>query len=349
MLNKAKTIFQIGENFFRYKIGWPQPFFCVYFSTLECNYKCRYCPIAFNGNSTRSQKAQEVKQQDWLTTEQEKYAIDFMKKIGTVGISFTGGEPLLKENLEELALYAKKRHFFNVLNTNASLITEDRAYILAKCFDSVTVSLAGSPATDNMLRGDNAYEQTTKGIQILKKRTKIKVSLNFVINKDNYGEIDFIVDYAKRNCDSLTFLPICYHSDFFLDNGSAKTVQQKLVSLKKKHGNFISNSMEYINLFAYFLLGQKSHFNCDPFDIYYALAPNGQISGCCSYPYFVGNILSMTPKDYSALCNRHKNNLLAQCGGCSSPICWELSALYRRPALSNISFIGKYLNLVFNK
>lgn len=347
-LNEIQVFARMGTNYFRYKIGRPRPFFCVYFSTLECNYKCRYCPIVVESGSERSKKAQEAKQKSELTTEQAKYVIDWLKKIGTVGLSFSGGEPLLRMDLEEIALNAKEKHFFNVLNTNASLVTEDRAYSLAKCFDSVTVSLAGSPETDNKLRGSQAYERTTAGIQILKKHTKLKVNLNFVVNKENYREIDFVVDYAKEHCDSITFLPISYQSDFLLDDDSAASVQQKIFSFKKKHGHFISNSINYIEFFAIFLTGRTIHFQCDPFVVYFSLGPNGEVCGCCSYPDSVANALEMPPEDYRFLAGKHKKNLLIQCGGCSSPLCWELSALYRRPFYRNIFMANKYFDLLFN-
>ena len=348
-IHKIYVFTRMGENYLRYKAGHPAPFFGVYFATLECNYNCRFCPIAHDTHSERSEKAQELRQQSVLTTAQAKYAIDWLKKIGTVGVSFTGGEPLLRKDLEEIAFYARKKHFFTVLNTNASLVTEKRAHDLAECFDSITVSLSGSPEIDDMLRGAGAYEKTNAGIRVLKKATKLKISINFVITSKNHQEIDFIIDYAKKHCDSITFLPISYKSDFFLDRDSANIVKQKLISLKKQHGNFISNSMAHIEFFDTFLAGESVCFNCDPFDVYFALASNGEISGCCSYPYYVGNILSMSPGNYRFLVAKHKKKLLAQCGGCSSPICWELSALYRRPFFPNASMLTKYFDLLFNK
>jgi MoaA/NifB/PqqE/SkfB family radical SAM enzyme len=317
--------------------------------TMECNYTCRYCPIISATRSKVYEQAQILRQQGELTTEQAKYAIDWLKRIGVVGLSFTGGEPLLRDDLEEIAAYAKKRNFFNVLNTNASLVTENRAYNLAKCFDCVTVSLWGNPEVDNMLRGSQTYERTTSGIQILKETTSLKININFVINRENYREIDCIVDYAKKNCHSITFLPVSYKPVHFLDWDSANFVQQKLLTLKKQYGHFISNNVEDIKLFCAFLTGDTPHFKCDPYEIYLGLGPNGTISGCCAYLKFEDNIFSVLPADYRALAKKNKRNILDQCGGCSSPLCRELSALYRRPFFSNVFIFKKYLDLLNNK
>lgn len=349
MLDKFKMISDMGKNYLRYKIGRPRPFFCVYATTLECNYNCRYCPIAFDTGSEASQGAQNVKQRPELTTEQARYAVDWLRKIGTVGISFTGGEPLLKENLEEIAAYARQKGFFNILNTNASLVTEERARALGRCFDSVTISLWGSRETDNALRGDRAYEKTTSGIGMLKKETKLKININFVVNRDNYREIDFILDYALTNGDSVTFLPLNYVPDSVLDVDTAGQVQEKLVAVKKRYGAFVSNSLNNIKLFSDFLTGGMPHFDCDPFDVYFGLGPDGGISGCCSYYYFVGNVLTLSPDAYHTLKAAHKQTLLDRCGGCSSPLCRELSALYRRPIAGNMLMVNKYLDLLWHK
>ena len=348
MADKIKMISGMGKNYLRYKAGRPRPFFCVYTFTLACNYNCRYCPIIFDTGSEASRGAQDVKQRPEMTTEQARYAVDWLRKIGTVGISFTGGEPLLKENLEEIAAYAKKRGLFNVLNTNASLVTEERARALGDCFNSVTISLWGSRETDNALRGDRAYEKTTSGIRIFKKETKLKININFVINRDNYREIDFILDYARINGDSVTFLPLNYVPDSLLDVDTASHVQEKLVAVKKRCGAFVSNSMNNIKMFSDFLTGGMPHFDCDPFDVYFGLGPDGGISGCCSYYHFVGNVLSMSPDAYQNLKGEYKEALLARCGGCSSPLCRELSALYRRPIAGNILMVHKYLDLLLH-
>ena len=76
-----------------------------------------------------------------LDTAAWKRIIDAFAKLGTKGLGFTGGEPLLRPDIFELLSYATDRGMVVNLNTNALLLTEDKARALCETgIDSLNIS-----------------------------------------------------------------------------------------------------------------------------------------------------------------------------------------------------------------
>jgi len=75
--------------------------------TSSCNYRCPFCYA----------KKEKIPN---LTFEQQKKVLDILKKQGTKYISFTGGEPLFVERIDDLIIYAKKLGFFVKLCTHGA-------------------------------------------------------------------------------------------------------------------------------------------------------------------------------------------------------------------------------------
>ncbi len=79
--------------------------------TYRCNLRCIHC---YCTNSISKE----------LTLNEWKRAIDILKSWGTVFITFTGGEPLLREDLLQIMRYASKNGMALRLFTNGTLINE---------------------------------------------------------------------------------------------------------------------------------------------------------------------------------------------------------------------------------
>lgn len=79
---------------------------------------------------------------------------------------FTGGEPLLREDLFELIAYAKSRGFAVFIATNGTLITKEVAKLLRKYNVGVVIGLDGmNPEVHDSIRGvEGAYDAVIAGI-----------------------------------------------------------------------------------------------------------------------------------------------------------------------------------------
>ena len=158
-------------------------------TTAGCNLSCRHC----RGSSTFEKPEGE------LTTEE---ALDFIDQIAEMGnpiLILSGGEPLVREDIFDLAKHATDKGLRVAMATNGTLLTPEIAGKLKDVgIHRVSISLDGSsPETHNDFRGvPNAFENSIKGIEILKD-AGIGFQINPTITKSNIDEIPGILDLAK--------------------------------------------------------------------------------------------------------------------------------------------------------
>lgn len=121
----------------------------------HCNQKCLHCYAA-------GQDEAEVEE---LTTDEWKRVIDRLKTIGIPQITFTGGEPTMRDDLPELINHAQ--WFVTRLNTNGIRLTKELCDKLMKAsLDSVQITFySDNESIHNSLVGANAYHKTVEGIK----------------------------------------------------------------------------------------------------------------------------------------------------------------------------------------
>jgi len=121
----------------------------------RCNQNCLFCYAEKEPMGTR----------DELTTEQWKEALDSLKRAGVPMVTFTGGEPTVRDDLAELVDYAK--WFVTRVNTNGVLLTETLCRQLKDAsLDSVQVTLySHDKAVHERLVGSAHFDDTVRGIQ----------------------------------------------------------------------------------------------------------------------------------------------------------------------------------------
>jgi 12,18-didecarboxysiroheme deacetylase len=162
----------------------------VWNMTKRCNLKCVHCYAFAEGEGYKGKE---------LSTEEGKRLIDDLTDFGVPVILFSGGEPLLREDLSTLIDYAVKKGIRAVISTNGTLITEKKARIFSDfSLSYIGVSLDGIGDVNDAFRGmKGAYEKALSGIRHSKK-AGIKVGLRFTINNRNYKEIPKIFDLVEK-------------------------------------------------------------------------------------------------------------------------------------------------------
>lgn len=126
--------------------------------TKRCNWNCIFCYAECNEN-------------DGLEIDVLINVLESFKKLGTFNLTFTGGEPFLKQEIWEIIERAKHMGFALNINTNGSLLNAFDIEKIAKYFSKINVSLhAVLPETHNyIVRNNKAWENTTKNLYLLKK------------------------------------------------------------------------------------------------------------------------------------------------------------------------------------
>lgn len=305
-----KYWFDVKKRYLLYKLGMPKPVSCAYFMTYKCNLSCSYCPIGSDTGSELSEFVKRTKKE--LNTEEAKYAISQLKKIGILKLTFSGGEPLIRRDLEELAAYAKENGMKTILTTNGTLLDKGRGEKIDGCFDEIEFSIAGMEEMDDRLRGGGTFERLRENIRHVRKTSK---GLAFLVNKYNIGEVEKVLEFAKENCDFISFWLVHFADEFCPGEDAADDICEKLVRIKKENKDFVRNSEESLKLVADFFKGKKEIFDCNPFDLYLTLQPDGSVGGCC-YPWFAGNILEEGIEEIFSRKDIEKEILRQKCSGC---------------------------------
>ncbi|MDP2720222.1 MAG: radical SAM protein [Dehalococcoidia bacterium] len=161
----------------------------VWNCTQRCNLHCVHC----YSNSTDKPYDGE------LSTAEAKKFIQDVAEFGIPVLLFSGGEPLLRPDLFELATFARSQGLRPVISTNGTLIDEAAAERLARVgFGEIGISLDGIGESNDRFRGkQGAYNDALQAIRNCI-RAGQKVSLRFTITGQNVQDLGAIFDLVEK-------------------------------------------------------------------------------------------------------------------------------------------------------
>ena len=182
--------------------------------TRRCNLKCIHCYA----------QAKDSTFKDELSTDEGKAVLDDLAKFGVPVILFSGGEPVMRKDLPELALYAVGLGMRAVISTNGTLITPEKARLFKEIgLSYVGISLDGMEEVNDRFRGvKGAFKAALNGIRNCQD-ADIKVGLRFTVNKLNVAEIPAIFDLLEE----INVPRICFYHLVYAGRGS-KLVEEDL-------------------------------------------------------------------------------------------------------------------------
>ncbi len=170
--------------------------------TKRCNLSCRHCYSA----STNQDYPGE------LSTEEGKKLIEDLAKFGSPVILFSGGEPLLRSDLSDLARLAADLGMRAVISTNGTMLSKKIVAQFKKVgLSYVGISLDGMPRTNDQFRGvKGAFAAAWRGLRSCQD-AGIKVGLRFTINRRNFRDIPKIFEFlAKEKIPRICFYHLVY-------------------------------------------------------------------------------------------------------------------------------------------
>jgi radical SAM protein with 4Fe4S-binding SPASM domain len=151
-------------------------------STTGCNLACIHC--------RRLEVSTELSKLD-LTTEQSRTFIRTLPETGRPILVFSGGEPLMRPDLFELAEEATKVGIPIALATNGTTVTDPiAARIRDVGFKRVSISFDGPDApTHDQFRGQGAFDASIAGFKALRK-VGMSMQINTTVAKHNHKKLD---------------------------------------------------------------------------------------------------------------------------------------------------------------
>jgi len=169
--------------------------------TNRCNLRCRQCFLPDAGSASP----------DELTTEESRAMLDNLAEAGVKSLLFSGGEPLVRPDLEEMARCAS-RLFAIWLQTNGWLLEEKAAMVKDLGFQQVQVSLDGASAeAHDFFRGRGSFDRAVAGIKECVRLKIPSVGIAATICRHNLDQVPMLIDLALelgvRAFETLTFMP----------------------------------------------------------------------------------------------------------------------------------------------
>jgi 12,18-didecarboxysiroheme deacetylase len=175
--------------------------------TRACNLRCVHC----YAHAVERSRERELSREEGLAL------IDDLADFGVPVVLFSGGEPLARPDLVELARYAVGRGMRAVISTNGTLISRQKAEELKEIgLSYVGVSLDGMEAVNDRFRGkQGAFREALAGIKNCQ-AVGLKVGLRFTINRMNALEVPKIFELLER----LEIPRVCFYHLVYSGRGS---------------------------------------------------------------------------------------------------------------------------------
>jgi MoaA/NifB/PqqE/SkfB family radical SAM enzyme len=159
-------------------------------TTRSCNLSCVHCRAAAHNGPYEGE----------LDTQASFVLLDQIAKVGSPIIILTGGEPLLRPDIFDIASYGTKKGLRMVMAVNGTLVTKDIAH---KMVDSgikrISVSLDGADKNfhDKFRCVDGAFDGAMEGIENAKS-VGLEFQINTTITRANLDQIPKILETAER-------------------------------------------------------------------------------------------------------------------------------------------------------
>ncbi len=176
--------------------------------TSRCNYRCIFC----HGEGEKASR-------DALTPHFVELVAEAARKLGIRYYKVTGGEPLLRDDIEEIVGALKRGGRGEVsLTTNGYFLAEKLPGLISAGLDRVNVSLHSlSRERYRAVTGVDGLERVLEGLRLAKEHG-IPVKLNYVLTRVNVDDLWDVIDYASKmgfNLNVIELIPVGRGADVF--------------------------------------------------------------------------------------------------------------------------------------
>ncbi len=187
----------------------------AYNCTKKCNLRCLHC---YSSSDERCNS-------DELTTTEAKQLLSQLAEVNCPVVLFSGGEPLLRDDLFELLAQAKRLKLRTVISSNGTLVDLQAAGKLADAgVTYVGISIDGTEEFHDAFRQvKGSFKAALAGIANCK-NAGIRTGLRFTITKANAGQITAVFDIAAAE----GIRRICFYH--LVRTGRAKDLEEQTLS-----------------------------------------------------------------------------------------------------------------------
>lgn len=263
-----------------------KPYHAQWMLTHRCNYRCRGCNVWRTQQNMRELSVDEVKK-----------GLDVLRDLGVMEIVLSGGNPLLRDDIDEIIGYAS-RYFITTVYDNGSLALEKIDALRSADFVAISLDTLDEKKNDYIKGVPGAWRRAMKAIELLQKEN-IFVGVSPTISQLNLHEI---VDFTKYFTDR--YIPVWYCLYWYdqpIDNqlfGIGRKIDEfeitdreamakvcdELTAMKKERQGVFITTKTLAALKRFFLDGKRT-WKCGALQSFLIVDPSGRVSSChCREP-----------------------------------------------------------------
>jgi PqqA peptide cyclase len=169
----------------------PKPYTLVAELSYRCPLRCPYCsnPVDIGADRYRT----ELEGEHWMRVFHEARA------LGVLQLALTGGEPMLRPDLDELVGAGRDAGLYSTLVTGATLFTRERAERLKEAgLDHVQVSIQSpDPAENDRIAGNRSFEKKIEAARAARE-LGFPLTINCVLHRQNLDRIEEILRLTEE-------------------------------------------------------------------------------------------------------------------------------------------------------
>jgi len=326
-----------------------RPYHAQWLLTRRCNYRCRGC-----GVWRETPRFQEI------DTEDVKKGLRVLRDLGVVEIVLSGGNPLLREDIDEIVEYAS-RFFVTTIYDNGSLATKKLNALRNVDFVSISLDTLDEKKFDYIRGVKGAWSTAMNAIETLRKEG-IRVGVSPTISQLNLYEI---LDFTRYFSDRGVPVWYCLYSydypsenpmfgigkkaDEFeiVDRQAVAKVCDSLIKMKKERPGVFITAQTLTALKQYFL-DKKRTWKCGALRTFLMVDSLGRVAGCHRQEP-AASVLELKEVWDSPKFNGLRKNY-SECSQCSY-LCYIFYSIHG-DMLSNLSIIRdqwKNVGLLFGR
>ncbi len=306
-----------------------KPHHAQWLITRKCNYRCRGC------NVWTEQDDKE------LTADEIKRGLDILRKMGIVEVVFSGGDPLLREDIGEIIDYATK-HFITTVYDNGSMAAQKVDVLRNVDFAAISFDSL-DPAKMDYIKGvKNSYEKAVQSVEVLKKEG-VNVAVTPTISQLNIGEIVDLTNHFTGqgipvwyclysydlNPDEKQLFRIGKSVDEFVitDKQAMVDLCDQLLKMKKTN-KLILVTDKLLKAMRSIYAEDHRIWNCKALDDFFIVDHMGRVGGCHGHN-FVGSIFDL-PEKWKSKEFQTLRQTYRQCQQCTY-LCYIFYSLHSGP------------------
>ncbi len=184
--------------------------------TNRCNLECLHCYSKATLDS-----------HDHLSYDTIIQTLDDMAQAGIKFIIFSGGEPLVRHDIFDIAAHARSLGMVTYLSTNGLYIHTSNVQRIAQAFDYIGVSIDGSEATHDKFRGlVGSFQLSIDAIHRLLTQTQ-RVGIRFTLTTQTLQDLPFIFELAEKMEIPKVYISHLVYSGRGLDNKAIDLTPQQ--------------------------------------------------------------------------------------------------------------------------